>query len=137
MRIIGFNLSKVSIERQEKLEGKLEIKQNINVDSIEKQKIDISKDEAIKIEFTFTVDYEPKFAKVEFKGYVLAIPEKDEAKKILKEWRDKKIPEGIRMGLFNFIMSKCNIKALSLEDEMGLPTHVPMPRIDPNQKKQE
>ena len=38
MRIIGFNLSKVSIERQEKLEGKLEIKQNINVDNIEKQK---------------------------------------------------------------------------------------------------
>ena len=137
MRIIGFNLSKVSIERQEKLEGKLEIKQNINVDNIDKQKIDISKDEALKIEFTFSVDYDPKFAKVEFKGHVLAMPEKDEAKQILKEWKDKKIPDGIRMGLFNFIMSKCNIKALALEDEMGLPTHVPMPRIDPNQEKKE
>ena len=66
MRIIGFNLSKISVEKQEKLDGKLEIKQNVNVDSIEKQKIDISKEEALKIEFTFSVDYEPKFAKVEF-----------------------------------------------------------------------
>ena len=55
MRIIGFNLTKVSVERQEKLDGKLEIKQNINVDNIETQKIEISKDEALKIEFTFSI----------------------------------------------------------------------------------
>jgi len=137
MRIIGFNLSKIAVERQEKLEGKLEIKQNINVDNIKTQKVDISKDEVLKIEFTFSVDYNPKFAKLEFKGHVLAMPEKDEAKQIIKEWKDKKIPEGIKIGLFNFIMSKCNIKALALEDEMGLPTHVPMPRISPNQEKTE
>ena len=136
MRIIGFNLSKVSIERKEKLEGKLEIKQNINIDEISKEKINIAKEEALKFEFTFSINYDPKFAEVEFKGHVLALPEKDEMKKILKEWKSKKIPEGIRVGLFNFIMAKCNIKALSLEDEMGLPTHVPMPKIGPKQEGQ-
>jgi hypothetical protein len=131
MRIIGFNLTKISVERQEKLEGKLEIKQNINVDNIIKEKIEIAKEEAVKIEFTFSINYDPNFAKVEFKGYVLTMPEKEETKKILKEWKNKKIPEEVKMGLFNFIMSKCNIKALSLEDEMNLPTHVPMPKINP------
>ena len=135
MKIIGFNLTKISVERQEKPEGKLEIKQNINVDEIIKEKIEIAKEEVLKIQFTFSIDYDPKFAKVEFKGYVLTMPEKDEMKNILKEWKDKKIPEGIRMGLFNFIMSKCNIKALSLEDEMNLPTHVPMPKIGPKNQE--
>ena len=44
MRIIGFNLSKIAIERGEKLDGKLEIKQNINIDSISKEKIEITKE---------------------------------------------------------------------------------------------
>ena len=52
-----------------------------------------------------------------------------------KDGSDKKIPEGIRIGLFNFIMSKCNVKALQLEDELGLPFHVPMPRLRPEKKK--
>ena len=129
MKIIGFNLTKISIERQEKPEGKLEIKQNINVDNITKEKIEITKEEVLKTEFTFSINYDPNFAKVEFKGYILIMPEKEETKKILKEWKDKKIPDEVRAGLFNFIMSKCNIKALSLEDEMNLPTHVPMPKI--------
>ena len=135
MRIIGFNLSKISVERKEKVEGKLEIKQNINVESIEKEKIEITKDEAIKIEFTFNVNYEPSFANVEFRGFVVALPAKDEMKQIMKEWKAKKLPEGIKTGVFNFIMSKCNIKALTLEDELGLPTHVPMPRITPQKQE--
>ena len=135
MQIIGFNLSKISIERQEKLEGKLEIKQNINIDDIIKDSISITKDDALKISFTFSINYGPKFADVEFKGTVVTIPDKDEMKKILKEWKDKKLPGDLKTGIFNFIMSKCNIKALSLEDEMGLPTHVPMPRIGPQKQE--
>ncbi len=129
MQIIGFNLIKISVERKEKPEQKLEIKQNINIDSISKDKINISKDEVLKIEFTFNVDYNPDFAKLELKGYVIILPEKEELKKIIKEWKNKKLQEEFRIPLFNFIMSKCNIKALNLEDEMGLPLHIPMPRL--------
>ncbi len=129
MKIIGFNLSKISIERKEKLTGKLEIKQNINIDNLLKEKIAISKEEALRIDFTFSIKYGPEFADLEFKGHVLTLPDKEENKKILKQWKDKKLPEEIKTGLFNFIMSKCNIKALTLEDEMGLPLHVPMPKI--------
>jgi len=134
MRIIGFNLSKISIERKEKIDGKLEIKQNINIDDVSKEDIAISKEDGLKIDFTFSINYDPKFAEVEFKGMVLTLPEKDEMKKITKEWKNKEIPEDIKTGLFNFIMAKCNVKALVLEDEMGLPTHVPMPRISSKQE---
>jgi len=139
MQIIGFNLTKILIERKEKPEGKLEIKQNISIDDISKDKINISKDEILKIKFIFNVNYEPDFAKLELGGTLVLLPEKEELKKFLKSWKnkDKQIPEELRIPLFNFIMNKCNIKAIQLEDELGLPLHLQnlMQRLAP--KKEE
>lgn len=133
MRIIGFNLTKILIERKEKIKGNLKISQNINIDDVFKDKLTIPKDEILKLNFTFSIDYNPDFAKLEFKGTVILLPQKEELKKIIKEWKDKKLSEEFRLPLFNFIMNKCNIKALTLEDEMALPIHLQnlMPRLAP------
>ena len=136
MQVIGFNLSKVSVQREEKPDEKISIKQNINIDDIDKDKVSITKDEVLKIAFTFSVDYnEAKFAKVELQGRIILLPEKDEFKKIMKSWKDKQVPPEIRIPLLNFIMSKCNVKALQLEDELNLPLHIPLPKLSP--KKEE
>ncbi len=130
MQVIGFNLTKILIERQEKTDTKLEIQQNIGVDDISKDSIDISKEEVIKIKFNYTVDYNKgEFAKIELKGQVILLPTKDELKQITKSWDDKQIPENIKLPLFNFIKSKCDVKTLSLEDEFALPLHIPFPKL--------
>jgi hypothetical protein len=136
MRIIGFNLSKIMVEKKVKLPEKLQINQNIDIKEVEKEKIPISNNEVLNIHFNFTINYSGDFAKLQFEGSVILIPEKDELKNFLKSWKDKKIPDDSRVPLFNFIMSKCNIKALNLEDELGIPIHVPLPRLDPNQNNQ-
>ena len=60
------------------------------------------------------------------------MPEKEELKEFLKFWKENKLPEGHKIPLFNFIMSKCNIKALTLEDELALPYHITtLPRFVP------
>lgn len=133
MQIIGFSLTKILVEREEKIEGKLEVKQNIDISDISKEKIPFSEGEAIKIKFKFTVTYNPDFAKLNLEGYLILMVDKEEIKKFLKSWKDKKLPDESKVSLFNFIMNKCNIKALNLEDELNLPLHVPMPRINPNQ----
>ena len=135
MRIIGFNLSKISAERKEKKVEKIQLSQNINIKDVIKEKIPISESEALSIKFTFTIDYSEDFANVEFGGIVLILPEKDELKTFLKSWKDKKIPDEFRTPLFNFIMSKCNIKALNLEEELSIPHHIPMPYINPQEKQ--
>jgi len=131
MQIIGFNLGKILIERKEQAIGKIEISQNIDIKDISKEKISISKSEALKVQFSFTINYSNDFAKLDFEGHVLLLPSETELKNILKSWKDKKIQEEVRVPLFNFIMSKCNVKALTLEDEMSLPLHIPMPRLNP------
>lgn len=134
MQIIGFSLNKIAIERKEKQQGKLEIKQNINIDNISKDKINLSEGEVIKIDFTFNVDYNPDLAKLEIKGQTVLLPDKEEIKDIFKDWKKKQVSEKFRVPLFNFIMGKCNIKALELEDELNLPPHLPMPRLSPKKE---
>lgn len=135
MKIIGFNLSKIQIERKEKIEGKIEVNQNIDLKEVTKEDIPISDKEALKIKFNFTINYSNDSAKLEFEGFLIILPEKEESKEILKNWKTKEFSNEIRVPIFNFIMNKCNVKALNLEDELGLPYHIPMPRLNPNQQQ--
>ena len=128
MKVIGFNFKKITVERKKEIQGKLEIKSNLQVDEIEKECIGIA-GEILKLHFGYSINYEPGFAEISFKGIVLFLPEKEDVKKILKEWKKKKLPEEARLPVFNFIMSKCNLKALQFEEEFGLPPHIPMPRL--------
>ncbi|MFA5856630.1 MAG: hypothetical protein WC867_04680 [Candidatus Pacearchaeota archaeon] len=134
MKVIGFNFSKILVERKEGFPDKLQISQNINIKDITKEKLPISNDEALKLDFNFVIDYTGNFAKLEFEGHVMLLPEKEEMKSFMKEWKDKKLPEQDRIQIFNFIMNKCNVKALTLEDDIGLPLHIPLPRV--NSEKQ-
>lgn len=136
VKIVGFNLAKISIEREKEMKGKLEIKSNLNITDVNKENIDISKEnEVIAFDFNFTINYEPKVAEIIFNGEVLVLMSHEEAKNVVKKWKKKEIEDAIRIVIFNTILAKCNIKALDLEDELNLPTHIPMPKLAPQQQK--
>jgi len=137
MRLIGFNYNKISIEKfKDKLE---ELKINTNIDILDVKEIKPenvkTKESLINVSFSYIVDYEPNFAKVELKGTVFLAIEEDKAKELLKEWKKKKMPEEFRMPLFNIILRKSATKSLSLEDEMNLPLHLPLPSLKPQKEK--
>lgn len=134
MRIIGFTLDKISAQRKNPIKGKIDIKSNIDIKDIQKEKVEISENQAIKFDFNFVVDFEPKFASVEITGSVMALEENNESKDILKDWKKKKLATNIRIPLFNFIMDRCNLKALQIEEDLGLPKHVQFPRLSLQQK---
>jgi len=136
MKIIGLNFEKISVERKNPIKSKLEISSNINIKEIKQEKIDIVKEQnPLKFNFKFTIEYKPKIAELIFEGFILALFEKTQSKEIIKKWKNKKISDDIRIPLFNFILTKCNIKALQFEEEFGLPTHLPLPRIKPQPEK--
>tara|TARA_Y100000310_G_C20652706_1_gene800319 strand:+ start:687 stop:1103 length:417 start_codon:yes stop_codon:yes gene_type:complete len=135
MRIIGFNLTKILAERQEIEKQGIKVNQDINIKGIKEEEIPVGKDKALRINFALTIIYTEDFGKLEFEGSVLTLPNEQEAKSLKDAWKNNKIPEDMKFGIFNFIMNKCNIKALYLEDEMGMPFHVPMPRISKDTPK--
>ena len=132
MAILGFSLNKMSIEKKKPAEGAVNIKTNVKFVGIKEVKdiAEIAKDRtALNFEFEFSIKYEPGVAEVSFAGFVLNIEKKEDAEKILKDWKNKKIDTDLRLKLTNTIWVKCNIKAFFLEEEIGLPIHIPLPRI--------
>ncbi len=133
--VIGFNLKKISVERKGEIKGKIEIKSNIDILDIKRENIDISKDkDVLGFLFSFTINYEPKIADLVFEGNVLLLMEPAESKDVLKRWKKKQTPADLRLMLFNTILTKCNIKALELEEDLNLPPHLPLPKVIPQQQ---
>ncbi len=132
MKIVGFHINKLLVERKNPIKGKLSIKSKLNIEDITGEE-NSAKMPAFRFNFVYNIDYEPSISKIELKGSVIAIDDKGEGKDILKDWKDKKFLSPLKVPLFNFIMNKCTIKAIELEEEIGLPVHIPLPKIKSKQ----
>jgi hypothetical protein len=130
--IIGFKLKKVLVEKLKNTNEKLKItKVNTKTDitNIEEQKIEIKDKDALVFEFSFEIQYEPDIAKILIDGQVIYLVENNRAAKILESWKKKEIQKELRIEILNFVLNKCGIKALALEEDLNLPAHFPLPRF--------
>ncbi|MEM1535739.1 MAG: hypothetical protein QXQ82_00935, partial [Candidatus Pacearchaeota archaeon] len=129
MVIAGFSFKKILAEKLEPARGKIKINVKIDIEDILKEEIELLNKEAIKISFSFSVEYEPKVASLLLEGELIFVDEPKKIKSILEGWKNKKLDEKIRTSILNFIITRCNVKALQIEEELNLPFHLPMPRI--------
>ncbi len=135
MKLIGFNFKKISAEKIKNISGKIDVKANIDVLNIKEVNSDIfnkSKENLLGVDFIYFINYELGFAKIELKGDLLLSVDSKETKEILKNWEDKKMPDNFKVDLFNIILMKTTVKTLQLEEEIGLPAHVSLPKIESN-----
>ncbi len=131
MRLVGFDFKKISVERFKDSAEELKFNTKVDISNIDTIKSDIfrSKEELLKVEFVYSVVYEPEFAKIELMGSLILAVEPRIAREVLRGWKDKQTSDEFRIFMFNIILKKANIKALQLEDELGLPSHIPMPSL--------
>ena len=129
--IINYRLDKITIQKKNKPKGPIEAKNNLKVTNIVEESIpSLTKEKALNIQFTFLVNYEPNIASLEIAGSVTYMNDQKTIKEIMENWaKNKKIKKEIAAPVFNFVLSKCNVKALRLEEDLELPFHVPIPRI--------
>lgn len=139
MQLVGFNLKKILAQKSPDFQ-RGSINTNIEFTEVEKERLDLLKDtDAFKISFVFSITYSEtdKAEKTEsknqgeilFEGDALLSANKEESKELIKSWKKKIMPEQYRIPLINFILKKCSIKALSLEEDLSLPSHIPFPQI--------
>jgi len=129
MKIVASNIKSIKAERKNQNNNKLKIESGIDIHNIEKTDTSLSNKQGTKFDFKMTIDYTPKIASIVIEGSILALDEKDESKEILKQWKKKKIDQRLKMFLFNFILDRYTLKTLTLEEDLGLPTHVPFPKL--------
>ena len=147
MQLIGFNLKKILAQKA--LEFKRgPINTNIEFSDVKEEEVPLLKDSnAVKISFIFSISYAhpektqdaslENLGEVSFEGEMMFSVTKDEFKEITKSWKKKQIPDQFRVPLINFILTKCSTKALSLEDDLNIPFHIPFPQVRPENKAQQ
>ena len=128
MRLMGFNFKKISAEKMSDVTKDVKLNANIDISSIEEIKSSIfrSKESLIGIKFSYILDYQPNFAKIDFQGDLVLSMDSKLTRDVLKDWETKKMEEEFRINLFNIILRKAGIRALDLENELNIPLHQPM-----------
>ena len=130
--IVGFGFTKLSAERKEAAKGKIDINNNVTIKNVEEADISLGKDKqnVAKFLFEFTSKYEPNVGIILFEGELLYMEDPKKIKELLAGWKkDKKIPSEIMANLLNTILTKCNVQALILSQEINLPPPIPMPKV--------
>ena len=141
MTIVGFNFTKIEAERKEGIKGKINVNNNVAIKEVEEKKISLANDKQKVLSFTFefTAKYDPNIGSIKFVGNVLFMEETKKAKDLLDGWKkDKKLPKDIMPIILNTVLTKCNIQALILSEQINLPPPIPMPKLQtaqPPEKK--
>ena len=145
MQIIGFGFTKITAF---KLENFTRNTTNINTTmefiNVTKEEIKLLKDnnEGLKLNFKLSIDYtlqhsdkkqdkQDKQGEISFEGYLVISVSKEESKNIQKSYKKKHMSPVLLTPLYNFLLRKCAPKAMDLEDEIGLPLHIPIDQIKP------
>lgn len=138
MKVIGFNIESISGRKSEELK-RFNINTDVTFNNVEKSKLDVLKDgETLKVGFKFLVNYKDADNKTEevkneisILGSLLIMVDKELSKEFLKSWKNKEIPKDKMIGLYNFVLRKCSVRALQLEEDLNLQPHIPFPQVRP------
>ena len=133
----GFVLTKLKAERFEQKLEELKVETSINIDSIKEHPTNAEGKEKkyLVVSFDYQIKYSKKVADVEVGGKVFLEVDPETASDVLNKWKKKEVSSDFKLAVFNLILMKGNIKAIQIEDELGLPTHFKLPSISLEKKK--
>ncbi len=137
MPIIGFGFNKVIGEKNSPFTKQDKIQTNVNIVSIKSENLKMGKEErpALKVNFEFKTEY-GKAGRVQFNGFMLYMDSPERIKELSDMWsKEQKLPPQFGELVYNFALAKSNIKALTLEQDLGLPYHLSLPRVKVKKKK--
>ena len=133
MAIVGFEFTRINVQKQETAQGKINISNNVGIIDIRKSDLQLgkTKQSGIKFQFEYRSVYEPKFAKIELEGIILYLTDEKSAKEIIDSWeKDKMLNKEVAEKIINSILVKCNIQSIILSNTVNLPPPVPMPKVN-------
>tara|TARA_Y100000310_G_scaffold95150_1_gene92996 strand:+ start:2814 stop:3236 length:423 start_codon:yes stop_codon:yes gene_type:complete len=139
MTIVGFNFTRLEAEKKDMAKGKISVGNNVSIKNVEEKNLSLANDKQKVLAFTFefTSKYDPNIGHIKFTGDVLFMEDAKKVKELLDGWKkDKKLPKEIMTGILNTVLSKCNIQALIMSEQINLPPPIPLPKVQSEQPAQ-
>ena len=138
MPVVGFNFTKIDVTRTSGVKGKINISNNVSIKNVDRTDLFLgaAKQEGLKLSFVFTSKYDPKIGDIKLEGDVLYLDDAKKVKDLIASWKkDKKLTTQVTEDVLNTVLQKCNIQALILAKEVNLPSPIPMPKVNVQNKK--
>ena len=130
--IVNFILEKINVEKKKEIIGNVEVKNNTKITNVTELTLEAlgKKQNALNVNFSFAITYEPSLAAILIEGRLVDLVEEKEKKAVLEVWKkEQKVDPKYSSTWMNAILARCNIKALSLGNDVNLPPHIPFPRL--------
>jgi hypothetical protein len=112
-KVINLSLDKIFIEKYKFNFDKLEIKNNINILSLSPYTLSNLKikEDLLKLDFLYSLDYSPEIAKLEIKGdLILSFSNNKDYKTILKIGKIKKLMILLKFKYLTFSLKRLILK---------------------------
>lgn len=132
MTVIGFNFTKINVEKKNTPKGKVNISNNITILDVDESTFVVGLEEqnTLKVSFRFNSSYDPEVGFIELLGDLIYVDEKAKIKDMVNEWKKtKKIAKEVMTELLNVVLNRCNIQALMLARDINLPSPIPLPKV--------
>ena len=137
MAIIGFNFTKMNIEKKKPVKGSVSINNNIKIIDVKENEVSIgsSEQKTLKFVFEFTTKFEPGIGLIELVGETMFLSDNKNVDEIYAGWKkDKKVPQDVMTSVLNTALNKCNVQALFLSQQLNLPSPIPLPKVQAESK---
>jgi|SRR3989344_4813882 len=135
MPVIAFNIDRMLAEKISQVTKDTKVENNMRINDVG---IVPRRGNIIKFDFEFTTEYKKDVGNLKINGNLLYSDDEKKIKDILDIWRKtKRVDKDIMTSITNFILIKCNVKALMLSELVNLPPHIRLPMLDTGPKKVE
>lgn len=132
MTIVGFNFTRMLVEKQGNVGGKININNNISLSNIKEMEVNLGQEgnRGLLIKFDYLCSYEPKMGKINLQGDVITLESLETIKKCVEIWsKSKAMDKKVMEKVMPYILNKCNVQAIILSRDAALPSPVPLPKI--------
>jgi hypothetical protein len=138
MVMVGFNFTKLHVEKLSSPKGKIKISNNVTITNVLEKDLSLgkTKEDGVLFEFEFSSKFNPGIGDIILGGEILYMEPPEKVQEIMKSWaKDKKLPQDFMTNILNNILVKCNIEALILSQTVNLPPPIPLPKVSVGEEK--
>ncbi|MBI4017389.1 MAG: hypothetical protein HY366_00395 [Candidatus Aenigmarchaeota archaeon] len=136
MPVVGMGIHKIEAWREQEMADNMGVGQAPTIKEVRAKKIDVLNKEGVEILFEYVFEYKvdlkkKNLAAISFEGNVVFLPDKDEeVNNAIETWKkEKKVPVKIFVPVVNNIIRKCVSRAITLADDLNLPTPISFPVV--------
>jgi hypothetical protein len=133
MGVISFHFDKFNIEKKKELEAPIKVEIGMRVIDVKEEDISLGSgksEKVLRFFYEYKAEYQPNQAQIIICGNLVYFEPEEDLKKVSEEWtKTKRMNTDITRSIMNNVLMRCQIKALSLGQDIGLPPQIKLPLV--------